>query len=86
MLALIFGSYYGLYVSLLHGAIQMMVFLSLLVSADRVFNVLKYAIICARAKITGKPPQNNWNFTPLPEDPHQYPKVSDWFFLIFLIF
>lgn len=77
MLQLLFGGYYALYVALLHAAIQVMVLLSLLVSADRVLNVLKYALICARAKITGKKPQQGWNFEPLPEDPHQFPKVRE---------
>ncbi len=54
-----------------------MVLLSLLVSADRVINVLKYALITLRAKITGKSPTHSrWTFKPLPDDPHQYPKVA----------
>ena len=76
MLDLIFGGYYTLYVAVLYVAVQVMTLLSLLVSADRVLNVLKYLLITLRTKITGRPPQNRWNFQPLPEDPHQYPKAS----------
>lgn len=76
MLALLFGAYYGLYVTFLHAAIQVMVLLSLLVSADRVINVLKYLLITTRSKITGKSAHSRWTFKPLPEDPHQYPKVA----------
>jgi beta-mannan synthase len=76
MLSLLFGAYYGLYVTLLHAAIQIMVLLSLLVSADRVINVLKYVLITTRAKLTGTLPHSRWTFKPLPKDPHQYPKVA----------
>ena len=76
MLQLIFGGYYALYVALLHAAIQVMILMSLLVSVDRVLNVLKYVLISLKARITGKGPQTSWKFEPLPEDPHQYPKVT----------
>jgi len=76
MLALLFGAYYGLYVTLLHAAIQVMVLLSLLVSADRVINVLKYVLITTRSKLTGKSAHSRWTRKSLPEDPHQYPKVA----------
>jgi beta-mannan synthase len=53
-----------------------MVLLSLLVSADRVINVLKYILITTRCKLTGKSAHSRWKFKTLPEDPHQYPNVA----------
>lgn len=76
LLALLLGGYYSLYVALLHGAIRVAMLFSLLVSADRVLNVAKYLFIKARARLTGHLPQHNWNFKPLPADPHAFPKVS----------
>lgn len=76
LISLLLGGYYAVYVTLLRMAIQVAVVASLLVSADRVLNVLKYVLIAARAKITGRHPNTRWNYQPLPDDPHQYPKVS----------
>ena len=75
LLALLFGGYYGAYVALLHAAIQIAVLVSLLVSADRVLNVTKFLVIKAKERLTGKLPQHAWNFTLLPEDPHEFPLV-----------
>ena len=75
VLALLFGSYYAAWVYFLRCVIQVFTFLSLLVSVDRLLNVLKYCFIRGRAKLTGHLPQHNWNFKPLPEDPHEFPKV-----------
>ena len=53
-----------------------MTLLALLVSADRVLNVSKYIFITLRSKITKTPPQTQWKYEPLPDDPHCYPKVA----------
>lgn len=76
VLALLLGGYYGIYIALINAAIQVAVLFSLLVSADRVLNVLKYVVIKAKVKLTGRLPQHAWNFIPLPEDPLEFPKVS----------
>jgi hypothetical protein len=75
-LGLLFTTYYDLYVALLHAAIQLAVFLSLLVAGDRILNISKYVLIKARAKLTGRLPQHAWNFKPLPIDYAEYPRVS----------
>jgi hypothetical protein len=51
------------------------VVLSLLVSADRVLNVLKFGFIKLRAKLTGRLPQDSWSRAPLPSSPHDFPMV-----------
>lgn len=75
-LGLLFTTYYDLYVALLHAAIQLAVFLSLLVAGDRILNISKYVLIKARAKLTGRLPQHAWNFKPLPIDYAEYPRVA----------
>jgi hypothetical protein len=75
LLSLLLGSYYSLYVVLLRTAITVAVFVSLLVSVDRVLNVTKYLLIRARARLTGRLPEHAWNFKPLPADQDAYPKV-----------
>lgn len=74
-LGIFIGGYYALYVAILRLAIQVMTFLSLMVSADRLLNVLKYGLIRVKAYFTGKLPQHAWNFKPLPDEPLDFPKV-----------
>jgi hypothetical protein len=75
VLALLLGSYYSIWVSILTGLVHVFTLLSLLVSADRILNVIKYCFIRARSRLTGHIPQHDWNFKPLSEDPHEFPKV-----------
>ena len=76
LLSLLLGSYYSLYVILLRAAVSMATCASLLVSADRVMSVGKYALLRLRARLTGRLPQHSYNFKPLPADLDAYPKVS----------
>lgn len=69
---------YEFYVAALHASVQLAVLLSLLVSADRVLNVLKFGCIKLRAKLTGRLPQDRHVFAPLPKRPEDYPLVSAW--------
>lgn len=70
------SSYYAFYVAALGAAVQLAVVLSLLVSADRVLNVLKYIVIKARAKVTGRQPKDSWACEALPKEVEAYPLVS----------
>ena len=69
------ASVYDVYVLLLQGCISLAVVLSLLVSVDRVLNVSKFAYTKARARLTGRRPQEAWYFKPLPEQDSHHPKV-----------
>jgi hypothetical protein len=75
MLGLLWTSYYEVYIVFFHAAVHLTVFLSLLVSADRILNIAKYLYIKLRQKVTGKAPEDYWNFQILPEDLDKYPKV-----------
>ncbi|KAI3430675.1 hypothetical protein D9Q98_005265 [Chlorella vulgaris] len=70
------SSYYAFYVAALGAAVQLAVVLSLLVSADRVLNVLKYIVIKARAKVTGRQPKDSWACEALPKEVEAYPLVA----------
>ena len=83
-LELYVGGYYALYVAILRIAVQVMTFLSVLVSADRLLNVLKYAWIRVKAYFTGKLPQHAWNFKSLPDEPLDFPKVRCFGFFFFV--
>lgn len=73
--ALLPSSYYAFYVAALAVAVRLAVFLSLLVSADRVLSVAKFGAIKLRAWATGRTPKEDWFSAPLPEDPEAHPKV-----------
>lgn len=75
MLPLLLGGYYAIYLAALRFLINAAIFLSLLVSADRLINITKFALIKLRAHFTGRLPQEAWNFATLPNDPAAYPKV-----------
>lgn len=64
------------YLAALAWAVRLAVALSLLVSADRVLNVLKYAFIRLRARVTGRLPKDAWAYAALPDNPKEYPLVS----------
>ena len=73
--ALLPSSYYAFYVAALAVAVRLAVFLSLLVSADRVLSVAKFGAIKLRAWAMGRTPKEDWFSAPLPEDPEAYPRV-----------
>lgn len=66
---------YGWYVAALGAAVQLAVLLSLLVSADRLLNVAKYAFIRARGALTGRLPKDDWFCAPLPGEAEEHPMV-----------
>ncbi|PSC71384.1 glycosyltransferase family 2 [Micractinium conductrix] len=67
---------YAWYVAALGLAVRLAVLLSLLVSADRILNVTKYAFIRARARLTGRLPKDSWFCAPLPRDAEDHPMVA----------
>ena len=60
-------SAYELYVALLDALISVAVALSVVVSLDRVFHVVKYAQLKARGRVTGRKPEDYYQFDPLPD-------------------
>ncbi|KDD76984.1 glycosyltransferase-like protein, partial [Helicosporidium sp. ATCC 50920] len=68
--------YRELYIALLQLIIRCAVGLSLLVSADRLLNIVKFVAIKLRAGISGRASHHAWNFATLPSDPLLYPKVA----------
>lgn len=75
-LAALFGGYYALYVAVLGFMVRVAIFLSCLVSADRIFNISKYVYFKCRTKLTGHRPEQDWNFPTFPTDPMGFPKVG----------
>jgi beta-mannan synthase len=71
-------SAYELYVALLDATISVAVALSVIVSLDRLFHVLKFAQVRLRSRMTGRKAEEYYQFAPLP-DPvvcgELYPKV-----------
>ncbi len=72
-------SAYELYVALLDALISVAVALSVVVSLDRVFHVAKYVQLKARSRVTGRKPEDYFQFSALP-DPvvcgDLYPRVA----------
>jgi beta-mannan synthase len=72
-------SAYELYVALLDALISVAVALSVVVSLDRVFHVAKYMQLKARSRVTGRKPEDYFQFAALP-DPvvcgDLYPRVA----------
>lgn len=60
-------SAYELYVALLDALISVAVALSVVVSLDRVFHVMKYVQLKTRARITGRKPEEYYQFNALPD-------------------
>ncbi len=60
-------SAYELYVALLDALISVAVALSVVVSLDRVFHVVKYAQLKARGRVTGRKPEDYYQFDALPD-------------------
>ena len=60
-------SAYELYVALLDALISVAVALSVVVSLDRVFHVMKYVQLKLRARVTGRKPEEYYQFNALPD-------------------
>ena len=74
-----YSSLYELYVALLRGVISLAVGLSVLVSLDRLWHVLKCAAVVCKAKLTGTKPEDAFRPQPLPDvvlDWQAYPMVA----------
>ena len=74
-----FSTLYELYVALLRAIISLAVGLSVLVSIDRLWHVLKCAAVVCRAKLTGHKPEDAFAPQPLPDavlDWQCYPRVA----------
>ena len=74
-----FTTVYELYVALLRAVISVAVGLSVLVSLDRLWHVLKCGAVITRAKWTGRKPEDAFAPQPLPDmvlDRQLYPKVA----------
>ena len=74
-----YATVYELYVALLRGFIVLAVGLSVLVSLDRLWHVLKCAAVTYRAKWTGQRPEDAFRHRALPNadvDGQLYPKVA----------
>lgn len=74
-----FVTFYDLYVGLLKAAIAAAVSLSVLISLDRLYRVLKYARISFRSWLTGQKPEHEFGARPLPDPTHfslAYPRVA----------
>ncbi len=59
-------SAYELYVALLDALISVAVALSVVVSLDRVFHVMKYMQLKTRSRVTGRKPEDYFQFSQLP--------------------
>ena len=74
-----FTTVYELYVALLRAVISLAVGLSVLVSLDRLWHVLKCAAVTSRAKWTGRKPEDAFQHKTLPNadlDGLLYPRVA----------
>lgn len=74
-----YSSLYELYVALLRAIIWVAVGLSVLVSLDRLWHVLKCAAVVGKAKLTGRKPEDAFRPQPLPDvvlDWQHYPMVA----------
>ena len=60
-------SAYELYVALLDALISVAVALSVVVSLDRIFHVAKYVQLKTRARITGRKPEEYYQFNAMPD-------------------
>ena len=75
LLGALLSSAWDAYVLLFGAAVRLAVFLSLLVSADRILAIAKYLFVKARQRLTGRAPEDDWGYAPLPEDLDNYPMV-----------
>lgn len=74
-----YSSLYELYVAILGSVISIAIFLSVLVSLDRLWHVLKCFGFLAKAKLTGRKPEDAFTPQPLPDpvyEGHLFPKVA----------
>ena len=72
-------SIYELYTSILSTVIYFAIGLSVLVSLDRLWHVLKCGWVVSKAKLTGREPEDPFKPLPLPDpqfESHLYPRVA----------
>lgn len=76
---LAYQSVYELYTSILSSVIYFAICLSVLVSLDRIWHVLKCGVVVGKAKLTGREPEDSFKPGPLPDphfETHLYPRVA----------
>ena len=76
---LAYQSIYELYTSILSAVIYIAIGLSVLVSLDRIWHVLKCGMVVTKAKLTGKEPEDPFTPGRLPDpqfEGHLYPRVA----------
>ena len=76
---LAYQSIYELYTSILSAVIYIAIGLSVLVSLDRIWHVLKCGMVVTKAKLTGKEPEDPFRPGSLPDpqfEAHLYPRVA----------
>ncbi len=74
-----YSSFYELYVAILGSVISIAIVLSVFVSLDRLWHVLKCFAFLAKAKLTGRKPEDAFTPGPLPDpvyEGHLFPKVA----------
>lgn len=73
------ASVYDFYVAVLEAVLSVAVALSVLISLDRLFHVVKYVHFKLKARLLGKRPEANFRFAAFPDAtqfPELYPKVA----------
>ena len=76
---LAYRSIYELYTSILSAVIYVAIGLSVLVSLDRIWHVLKCGMVVSKAKLTGKEPEDPFRPGRLPDpefEAHLFPRVA----------
>ena len=76
---LAYQSIYELYTSILSAVIYIAIALSVLVSLDRIWHVLKCGMVVTKAKLTGKEPEDPFRPGSLPDpqfEGHLFPRVA----------
>jgi len=74
-----YSSIYDLYVAILGGVITIAIVLSVFVSLDRLWHVLKCFAYLVKAKLTGRKPEDAFTPQPLPDpvyEGHLFPRVA----------
>ena len=69
-------SAYELYVALLDALISVAVALSVVVSLDRVFHVMKYMQLKTRSRVTGRKPEDYYQFSQLPGGARSHSRIT----------
>ncbi len=74
-----YSSFYELYVAILGSVISIAIVLSVFVSLDRLWHVLKCFAYLGKAKLTGRKPEDAFTPQPLPDpvyEGHLFPRVA----------